>query len=123
MRDGSVPEAAHHQTLLSSANGSFQLESCSKNNVPKDDQPLEQVPTKDCGSDDSLSETRPISADSDDVTSDSDVEDHLAADPVLQLGKKKPATAVKHAKKPTEVNHKQLCPVRIRGFQLRKLPI
>ena len=70
--------------------------------VPKDDQPLEEVPNEDCVSDDSLSETRPVPADSDDFTSDSDVEDPLAADPVMQLGKKKhTTTAAKNAKKPT----------------------
>ena len=90
--------------------------------VPKDAQPEEQVPTEDLGSEDSLSETRPLPADSDDVTSESDAEDPLSADPVLQLGKKKPATAAKTVKKPAEANRKQLCPVCKRGFQLRRLP-
>lgn len=91
--------------------------------VPKDDQPLEEVPNEDCVSDDSLSETRPVPADSDDLTSDSDVEDPLAADPVMQLGKKKhTTTAAKNAKKPTETHRKQLCHVCKRGFQLRRLP-
>ena len=45
--------------------------------VPKDAQPEEQVPTEDLGSEDSLSETRPLPADSDDVTSESDAEDPL----------------------------------------------
>ena len=89
--------------------------------VPQDDQPIEQVPTEDCVSDDSLSETRPVPADSDDLTSDGDIEDPLAADPLLQLGKKKP-TAAKNAKKPTETNRKRLCPVCKKGFQLRRLP-
>ena len=61
---------------------------------------------------DSLSGTRP---------SDTDVEGPLAADPVLQLGKKKSATVAKRVKKPTETNCKQLCPVCKRGFQLRRL--
>jgi hypothetical protein len=57
--------------------------------------------------------TRPVPVDSDDFTSDNDIEDPLAADPVLQLGKKKPtATAAKNAKKSTETNRKQMCPVR-----------
>ena len=51
--------------------------------VPKDDQqteqvPTEQVPVDECESEDSLSETRPVPADSDESTSDSEGEDHLA---------------------------------------------
>ena len=92
--------------------------------VLEDDQPVvpvEQVPTEDIDSEDSLSETRPMPVDSDDETSDTDVEGPLAADPVLQLGKKKSATVAKRVKKPTETNCKQLCPVCKRGFQLRRL--
>ena len=83
--------------------------------VPQDDQPLEQVPTEDCVSDDSLSETRPVPADSDDLTSDSDIEDPLAADPVLQLGKKKPTTA-KNAKPNYHLNLEPYLPTCLNKF-------